>query len=279
MNIEDDSETELLALNESMSVSSDTAVDKSNIQNGSKKVNVLLNNLNHILNYFKNNRPSNILETSDEILSYPKFLTTMELFDLQIQNSSFRKVYLLQVLVMLKSFLNPISPLQKSVLIFSDQDKKTIGDLIVRAESIIKSLSSKFYCKVIQLFKNEEYWEKWKEDFCKSFEKLPDETLVNDLTSIRENLMNNKENEFHNQYMNKKILNDLYQDQGFKSQFYVDLREVVKFSYERNYDQGFRTESPLLGHYIERAIKDNDPDLEMEEDCKMKTSPVRSIYV
>jgi len=87
------------------------------------KIKIFFNNIEKILNFFENNAISineASYESKESIMSYPKYLTSQDLFDLQLQDSSFRKTILTQFYIVLKSFLNPVSQNQKKVFAFDE---------------------------------------------------------------------------------------------------------------------------------------------------------------
>ena len=87
------------------------------------KIKIFFSNIEKILNFFENNAISineASYESKESIMSYPKYLTSQDLFDLQLQDSSFRKTILTQFYIVLKSFLNPVSQNQKKVFAFDE---------------------------------------------------------------------------------------------------------------------------------------------------------------
>ncbi len=83
-----------------------------------RKLEIFFTNINKILSFFENHLIS--YENTDSVLSYPKYLTSQDLFDLQLQDSSFRKTILIQFLIVLRSFLKPVTVTQKKLFFFTD---------------------------------------------------------------------------------------------------------------------------------------------------------------
>ena len=84
-------------------------INSSNSVNNSL-VNVFLDNLDFIYKFFSNNY-IDLTPNKNNIIfeSFPKYLTSPLLFNLQLNDINFRKNIIIQILIVLKSFLKPIS--------------------------------------------------------------------------------------------------------------------------------------------------------------------------
>ena len=82
------------------------------------KFNIFLSNVSYLISFFENNPIDlsiNLKGNKINIQSYPKFLTNPQLFNRQLNDSSFRRIILLQIIIVYNSFLRPISTIQKKI--------------------------------------------------------------------------------------------------------------------------------------------------------------------
>jgi len=225
------------------------------------KIEIFLNNISKIILYLQNHK-IDLNENSDTILSYPKYLTNQDLFDLQLNDSSFRITIFTQFFIVLRSFLRPVSQTQKKSFVFSENEKKKINELLIQIKINLKR--SRIYSKLKKIFKEEESWETWKESGCPTYEKFPGEDLK---MNIAKKVDNKKETE--SAYRNIKSKNlfkiDNLANYDFNKNFDINLNDLKDIKYNFSYIESLNSENPFLGNYIERVLKDNDPQMEIDE--------------
>ena len=239
------------------------------------KLKIFLNNIGKILDYFEENKiPIN--ELSDSVLSYPKYLTSPDLFQLQLNDSSFRKTVLTQFLIVLKSFLRPISQMQKKYFVFNEKEKKTINELISKIKQVRNIHETNITTD--KILKEEENWEKWKESACPSFEKFPTTELKNLIDDSKEKA------KIHLKESKLKIRArplfkiETINSYDFNKYFDVNLNELKDVKSNLIYSEKLKSQNPFIGNFVERVIKDSDPDMGIEEKDKIENSdPVRNI--
>ena len=138
-------------------------------------------------------------ENNDSILTYPKYLTSQDLFDLQLQDCSFRNTILIQFLIVLRSFLKPVTVTQKKLFFFTDSQvnyllmkkKKQIKELLLRIRNQLTDFKvggKSFYQRTQNIFRNEEIWENWKEGNCKPYELFPSKDLIKSIKEITDEI-------------------------------------------------------------------------------------------
>jgi len=211
-------------------------------------------------------------ENTDSVLSYPKYLTSQDLFDLQLQDSSFRKTILVQFIIVFRSFLRPVTPSQKKYFIFSDIQKKQIKDTLTRIRTQLNGfkIGGKGFLQGIQnIFKNEEIWESWKETGCKSYEKVPSKDLINNIKNATEKVSNRALIEPTRYAINTEITpsynfnNDLLK--------YLDSSGLQDIS--KNLTTRAENDNQFLSNYLERVYHDNNSNNEIEDEYKSKNEP------
>jgi THO complex subunit 1 len=219
------------------------------INASNSKLEIFLNNMKKIISYFDKNNISD--DKSNAILTYPKYLTNHNLFELQLNDSSFRKTILTQFLIVLKSFLKPVSPIQKRCFVFSEADKNKIHELIININHSLPNCS-----KVNKVLNEEESWEDWKEKGCPTYEKHTTDELIQNLIR-RENKPK----------YNYKV--DVINNYDFSKAFDVNLGDLQKINVTLNFSESINSDNPFIGNYIERVLKDVDPSYEIEESSRI----------
>lgn len=242
------------------------------------KLEIFLININKVIAFFSKNK-IDLTDKSEAVLTYPKYLTSPDLFDLQLNESSFRKTILLQFLIVLNSFLKPVSQIQKKNFILSDKEKKQVKETIRKINILIKSNKfNDFYFKSI--LNGEKTWENWKETGCSSYEKFFDENSLKDfdkIISAFEKKIQIQESQKFVPIKQKKLFNLENQQNNYDINKFLEINnnsETLKnFEVDFNYSSSIKNENPFLGDFSERVLRDMDDDL--EED--MKISAVDSV--
>ncbi len=264
---------------ESLDQSKEVVVLESDITHN--KFDIFLVNLNKIISFFNKNK-INLNDNSESILTYPKYLTSPDLFDLQLNDSSFRKTILLQFLIVLKSFLKPISQMQKKSFVFSDKEKLQVNEMIEKIISIL-NLNKDPNHYLYLILNDEEMWEKWKENGCQTYEKFFDENTLKDFQKYVAEYDKKKADSNEKKYVPLKaktlfkvdtsqINNELNKHLDF------NMDELQKFEINHTYTGGIQSDNPFMGDYLERLLKDNDPTNEIEDGFKITNSdPVKFI--
>jgi THO complex subunit 1 len=217
------------------------------------KLGIFLNNINKILSYFEIHQ-INLNDGSTAILSYPKYLTSQNLFELQLNDSSFRKTVLTQFQIVLRSFLKPISMIQKRLFVFKDEEKVKINDTLAKIKTLFdESHNNKFQ----KIFIEEENWENWKETGCPSYEKTANEDIVNKLAKKSE------------AKVKTSLKVDVINNYDFNKTFEVNKDDLQNIGVTLRFSEKVNNDNPFLGNYIERVSKDIDPTMEIEEQSKI----------
>lgn len=237
---------------------------------------IFLNNMEKFLDYFEENKiPCDNL--SDSILSYPKYLTSPDLFQLQLNDASFRKTVMTQFLIVLKSFLRPISQAQKKCFVFNEKEKKIIKELINKIKEVRKFYDSNMNTE--RVMREEEFWEKWKETACPSFEKFPTSEIKKLVDESKEKAKNNLTNS-KNKIRTRSIFRiDNLSTYDFNKYFDLNMNELKEIKSNLIFSEKLKSDNPFIGSYIERIMKDSDAEMEIEENDKIFNSDPVSIIV
>ena len=239
------------------------------------KFNIFLSNVSYLISFFENNPIDlsiNLKGNKINIQSYPKFLTNPQLFNRQLNDSSFRRIILLQIIIVYNSFLRPISTIQKKFFVFNNQTIDIIKKDINRCVQIL----SKAKNKNLNIMEDEITWENWKEKNCPPFEKEPDENLINIINNNNNINNNNKENNENEKEENKKIknipklniensnMNAFNFDEKFKTNL-IDIKNIkVNFKIDN-----LNSEVPFIGTYLNAVLDDADVENELLENEKI----------
>ena len=211
------------------------------------------------LNYNNNNNVSNWLS----IETYPKLFHQYELFYDQIKQPLLRKRFLIQILILFNSFINPINQYQKKIFSFSQNQKEKIYLL---SKYCMDYLNKKYKLFIHDLIQNENIWNKWKENNCPDMNK---KVQINNKTEKENNILDitTKINEVKNLFKNYNTNYFMSTNTNFidniKS-FKETKLEDIKFSESI---EGLNSEVPFFGIYLEQIYKDLDPE-EEEENTK-----------
>ena len=195
------------------------------------------------------------------IEKYPKLFHQYELFYEQIKQPLFRKRFLIQILIVLNSFINPVNIYQKSMFNFSLNQKEKI---YILSKNCIEYLQKKYNIFINDLVQNENIWSKWKEKNCPEINKRinlkenKDKIDKGINTKIQEvkSLFNN----YNIDYVIKSNSNFINNINSFKE----TKLDSIKFSESI---EGLNSEVPFFGTYLEQIYKDLDPE-EEEENTK-----------
>ena len=213
--------------------------------NNNTKMDNFLANINYI---DKENSNCNIA-----IQSYPKYLTNSELFNLELNDSSFRKTILIQFIIVLSSFIKPISQNQKKIFVFPKSISEKITNELNHCVTVLKKSNE----KVLNILNDETVWEKWKENGCSTpFEKFPDDNL--------KKIFNDSNTTFSKR---KKIvvdgcpLNSLF---NFEKEFSIDMNDIYNININFEIESIFN-QVPFIGTFVEKVLSDSDPTMEIEE--------------
>ena len=137
-------------------------------------IDIFLYNIEYIIKYFEEHNEQNTfhfqnLEHWISIEKYQKLFHQYELFYNQIKQPLFRKRFLIQILIILNSFLTPIKEFQKNKFIFTQPQKENIINL---SRLCMVYLHNQYNIYIYDLIQNEKNWLKWKENACPQVEKM-----------------------------------------------------------------------------------------------------------
>lgn len=244
--------------NEEEDIHSKTETTNEKPSNTNIKLDYFLSNINYIVSYFEKNEvilSKNDPLTNVTVQSYPKYLTNSELFNLELNDASFRKTILIQYVIVLSSFLKPISQNQKKMFIFTKVQQDKISNELSHCVNVLK----KFNEKAINILNDEAVWEKWKENGCnQQFEKYPDDNLRNFFKKEKVPTMKKI-------HVENSPLNSLF---NFTKEFNVDMKELknIKVNFEI---ESIFNEVPFIGTFLEKVLSDADPSMEIDEKSRI----------
>lgn len=255
---------------ESLDNSKDVVILENDITQN--KFDIFLVNMNKIISFFNKNK-INLNDNSESILTYPKYLTSPDLFDLQLNDSSFRKTILVQFLIVLKSFLKPISQIQKKSFVFNEKEKNQINETIEKIINLLNpNKNPNHYTNLI--LNDEQMWEKWKEGGCQTYEKFFDEDnlknfqkFISEYEKKRVDSIEKKLTQIKARALFKTDNSQINNELDKHLDFNVDILQKFEINFKSN--DGIRSDNPFIGDYLERLLKDNDPTNEIEDSFKI----------
>lgn len=127
----------------------------------------------------------------------PKYLTSRDLFDLEVSDTAFRRHVLVQALILL-DFMLSLTPEAKSRLanstnksvlygfVLSDEDAKWVLDMRKQIEKYLRGgLGGNFYYRMVDtVLSRDKNWVRWKAEGCPPIERPP--VSVSEFTTARE---------------------------------------------------------------------------------------------
>ncbi len=228
------------------------------------KFEIFVNNILRILNYFKNNHVE-ITEGEDVLVSYPKYLNGDNLFSLQLKDYSFRMTILTQYWIVFSSFLRPVSIQQKKAFVLNETMKDKVNEVLRQISGLLKNFPV-YGIKLPKLLKDEEDWEAWKEKGCPSFEKFASTESTKEIDDIKQKILSRKNKLSKISKINPALFKvDSFNSYDFNSAFQINMDNLRDLKNPCQYYESFNSDNPFLGNYIERVMKDNDPEMEIEE--------------
>ncbi|KJE90322.1 hypothetical protein CAOG_08534 [Capsaspora owczarzaki ATCC 30864] len=122
--------------------------------------------------------PSAPAHQSDDFF-FPKFLTSKRLFQLQLNDSTFRRHMLVQILIIFQYLAVP-SKARKTLVLKDDQLKLLfeLRDKTMAALRAVPPHGAVFAAAVGQVLESELDWNTWKNESCPPFERAPDSTVI-----------------------------------------------------------------------------------------------------
>ena len=286
--------------------------NNNNIKNTkSLYIDIFLSNIESIIKYFEEHNEQNTyhfqkFENWYSIEKYPKLFHQYELFYEQIKQPLFRKGFVIQLLIALNSFINPINSFQKEKFSFSQNQKENIINLI-RVCTLF--LYKKYNIYINDLFQNEKNWSKWKKQNCydivkpepnntETIKKENPETIKKENPDIskKDNIENAKKDNMKigeelskDDIINEKIKENKEKLKNFKFYFMNEntnfindinnLKETkindIKFKAKI---EGLNSEVPFFGTYLEEIYKELDPEEEDEESNTNKDANKERIF-
>ena len=227
------------------------------------------------------------------IEKYTKLFHQEELFYEQIKQPLFRKRFIIQLLIVLNSFLTPINKYQTEKFKFSQNQRDSIINII---KNCILYLKKKYNIYIYDLMQNEKKWAKWKENNNLELEKILNNKKNKEIKESKENKekkenkenkenkdnkesKDNKENkendegkENNQEDINIKIneIKNRFKNYLNKESEFIKKIDNLKETKKENIIfsasmDGLSNEIPFFGQYLEEIYKDLDPDEEIEE--------------
>jgi hypothetical protein len=228
------------------------------------KFEIFVNNILRILTYFKNNHVE-LTEGEDVLVSYPKYLNGDNLFSLQLKDYSFRMTILTQYWIVFSSFLRPVSIQQKKAFVLNEVMKDRVNEVLKQISSLLKNYPV-YGAKLPKLLKDEQDWEVWKEKGCPSFEKFPSADIRKELEEIKQKILSRKNKISRISRSNPVLFKiDTFNSYDFNSKFKINMENMLDFKNPSQYYESFNSDNPFIGNYLERVMKDNDPEMEIED--------------
>ena len=287
-------------LEQKYSNNNDKKNNNNNLQNTkTSHIDIFLSNIESIIKYFEEHNEQNSyhfqkFENWYSIEKYHKLFHQYELFYEQIRQPLFRKKFIIQLLVVLNSFITPINTFQKEKFNFSQSQKERIINLI-RVCTLY--LYKKYNIYINDLFQNEKNWSKWKKQNCydivkpetnntETLKKENPETARKekpDIAKKNSNAENGKkdnseivEEATKDDVINGKIKESKEKLKNYKFYFknensnYINdinnLKETkIKDILFSASIEGLNSEVPFFGTYLDEIYKELDPEEEDEE--------------
>ena len=240
-----------------------------------KPIDIFLMNIEYIIKYFEEHNEQNSchfqnFENWISLEKYPKLFHQYDIFYEQIKQPLFRKSFIMQLLIVLNSFITPINKCQKDSFKFSQNQKENIINLIRKC---ILYLHEKYNIFFYDIIKNENKWSKWKENSCPEIEKIINNKKEKE--NVKKNEKENKEENKEKDDIQSKIINIKSKFSNYnlsfiddKSEFSKNINELketkindIKFS---SSIERINSECVFFGAYLEQIFKDLDPENDEE---------------
>ena len=155
-------------------------------------------NVEYIIKYFEEHNEQNSyhfqnVESWISIEKYPKLFHQYDIFDEQIKQPLFRKRFIIQLLIVLNSFMTPINKYQKEAFKFvqNQKEKEKESIIINLIKKCILYLHKKYDIYFGDIIKNENKWSKWKENSCPEIEQMIHTKIEKE--NLKKNEKENKE--------------------------------------------------------------------------------------
>lgn len=235
---------------------------------------------NSIISLLKQNQKEFNLLSKEKIFSYPKFLASLDLFTLHLQDPSFKTIIVFQYLIFLKMIIDPINVLQRKAFIINTSDKQNILKIQKEILKYLENNNKGFYHIVVKTLYNEVNYEKWKENYCsnnsQSFAQENEADLISKLRKIENS------DEYYcddkSKLLNSQVIFPFSSTEAeFNEDYFFsdeDLHKTITYSFNKEPEQGIYSESPYLGRFIEKYLADENPIFEIENEFKIKNNQV-----
>jgi len=119
---------------------------------------------------------SHSIPTQDKDSFFPKYLTSSQLWSLEVEDIQFRRNILVQMMISLHTIQNPLLQPKTPTEGLKDDQKTSLSDLIQRISKLLEKTASnvdeKQFLQTLQtLLQREKTWITWKRAGCQPFEK------------------------------------------------------------------------------------------------------------
>lgn len=256
--------------------------------NNNNILSIYLKNLSNLVNFFFKNSVNiqslKVLKSinikKEAVFSYPKFLISPQLFELQINDPSFRIIIVSQIIINLKALIKPINSIQKNCFIISSEKHEAIKVIINKCYEYLDIIYNEYYEILKHNMNDEVYFENWKINIGK--ENLNKQIINNNQLKDKINLLNTKYESQQNYNLNNLAYNfkkiDINADKIIynKKSFNIDYKS---FSNSKsnilynvyNSEDDIYSKNAYVGKFIDKLVeeeRDNDNAIDIEDKYK-----------
>jgi len=192
-----------------------------------------------------------------EDIYFAKYLTNEKLLDLQLNDSTVRRNILTQLLVVFQ-YLNCSSKFKAAALITTEDQNTKIKELTEKVYNLLKETppdGEQFAASVKHILNREEFWNQWKNEGCKSFDKPKINASVPIIKKPKK----------------KPMGDDILEGDGTIKMGAAELTRL--WNLEPDNLKACASEGriflPELESFLEEAVEQTDPDAQIEEEYKL----------
>eukprot|EP00111_Clytia_hemisphaerica_P024541 TCONS_00072358-protein len=220
---------------------------------------------------------ADIMSTSGNADYFPKYLTNEKLLDLQINDSNFRRYFLVQILILCQYLTGEVKFKTQANYKLLEKQSLWVHELVDRVYGIINDTppkGKKFANVVRHVLTREENWISWKNEGCQSFAKA-EQKLTAPKPQVREVMRGKRmvKTRGAKRSVGDEFLNNTKKKINLGTPELTKLWNLCPDNMEACKAESRLKFLPQLEPFFEEAVEQADPEAGIEDEYKIVNKP------
>ena len=202
---------------------------------------------------------------------FAKYLTNEKLMDLQLNDSNFRRYFLVQVLVLFQ-YLTGTVKFKQPTQVLTDAQSTWVKEITEKVYSLLEETppSGKEFAETVQhILSREENWTNWKNEGCPSFARTVDPIVIEEGEDVSDKVVPPKKPR------QRRSVGTDYLSSKSRSKINMGTVELTRLwnicpdNLEASKQDSRLKFLPTLEDFFEEAIEQADPEAGIEDEYKL----------